>query len=233
MLALAADHVVHGQRGLRRGLPRRPRRGASAGRIVTFGVKPARPATEYGYIRPGRVMSGQVRAVERFVEKPDAVNGGATTSAEGYLWNTGNFMFPRHFLLDEYRSFDAASVAGDPEAVSKAGSDLGFVTLEPDAFGAAKAISIDYAVMEKTARAAVMPVSYGWSDVGSWHAVWELSEKDAQGNAVAWQCGVRGFAQLLRRHRQAALVALGRRRSRRRHHRRMRCWSRARRMPTA
>jgi mannose-1-phosphate guanylyltransferase/mannose-6-phosphate isomerase len=70
------------------------------------------------------------------------------------------------------------------DAVTKAGRDLGFVTLEPDAFGAAKAISIDYAVMEKTARAAVVPVACGWSDVGSWHAVWELSDKDAQGNAA-------------------------------------------------
>jgi mannose-1-phosphate guanylyltransferase/mannose-6-phosphate isomerase len=86
-------------------------------------------------------------------------------------------------LLDEYRKVDAASVEAISNAVSNAGRDLGFVTLEPEAFGAAKAISIDYAVMEKTARAAVVPVSCGWSDVGSWHAVWELSEKDAQGNA--------------------------------------------------
>src|SRR6185437_12965411 len=84
----------------------------------------------------------------------------------------------------EYRRFDAASVEAVGTAVAKAGRDLGFVTLDPEAFGSAKAISIDYAVMEKTARATVVPVSCGWSDVGSWHAVWELSEKDAQGNAA-------------------------------------------------
>jgi len=92
-------------------------------------------------------------------------------------------MFPAALLLDEYRKVDAASVQAVSDAVANAGRDLGFVTLEPQAFGAAKAISIDYAVMEQTSRAAVVPVSCGWSDVGSWHAVWELSEKDAQGNA--------------------------------------------------
>ena len=181
VLALAADHVVQDNAAFvaacREGLT-----AASAGRIVTFGVKPERPATEYGYISPGEVISGEVHAVARFVEKPDAVKAADYVSS-GYLWNSGNFMFPATVLLDEYRKVDAASVEAISNAVANAGRDLGFVTLEPEAFGAAKAISIDYAVMEKTSRAAVVPVSCGWSDVGSWHAVWELSEKDAQGNA--------------------------------------------------
>ncbi|UFW88735.1 mannose-1-phosphate guanylyltransferase/mannose-6-phosphate isomerase [Bradyrhizobium barranii] len=181
VLALAADHVVQDNAAFvaacREGLT-----ATSAGRIVTFGVKPERPATEYGYISPGEVISGEVHAVARFVEKPDAVKAADYVSS-GYLWNSGNFMFPATVLLDEYRRVDAASVEAISNAVSNAGRDLGFVTLEPEAFGAAKAISIDYAVMEKTSRAAVVPVSCGWSDVGSWHAVWELSEKDAQGNA--------------------------------------------------
>lgn len=181
VLALAADHMVQDNAAFvaacREGLT-----AASAGRIVTFGVKPERPATEYGYISPGEVISGEVHAVARFVEKPDAVKAADYVSS-GYLWNSGNFMFPATVLLDEYRRVDAASVEAISNAVSNAGRDLGFVTLEPEAFGAAKAISIDYAVMEKTSRAAVVPVSCGWSDVGSWHAVWELSEKDAQGNA--------------------------------------------------
>lgn len=181
VLALAADHVVQDNAAFvaacREGLT-----AASAGRIVTFGVKPERPATEYGYISPGEVISGEVHAVARFVEKPDAVKAADYVSS-GYLWNSGNFMFPATVLLDEYRKVDAASVEAISNAVANAGRDLGFVTLEPEAFGAAKAISIDYAVMEKTSRAAVVPVSCGWSDVGSWHAVWELSDKDAQGNA--------------------------------------------------
>jgi mannose-1-phosphate guanylyltransferase/mannose-6-phosphate isomerase len=93
-------------------------------------------------------------------------------------------MFRASVLLDEYRSVDAQSVQAVTDAVAMAGRDLGFVTLDASAFGSAKAISIDYAVMEKTSRAAVVPVACGWSDVGSWLAVWELSDKDAQGNAA-------------------------------------------------
>ena len=182
VLALAADHVVQDTAAFvaacREGLA-----AASTGRIVTFGVKPERPATEYGYICPGEVISGEVHAVARFVEKPDAVKAADYVNS-GYLWNSGNFMFPAALLLDEYRKVDAASVETISNAVANAGRDLGFITLEPQAFGAAKAISIDYAVMEKTSRAAVVPVSCGWSDVGSWRAVWELSEKDAQGNSA-------------------------------------------------
>ena len=93
-------------------------------------------------------------------------------------------MFRASVLLDEYRNVDAESVQAVTDSVTKAGRDLGFVTLDTGAFGSAKAISIDYAVMEKTSRAAVVPVACGWSDVGSWHAVWELSDKDSQGNAA-------------------------------------------------
>ena len=182
VLALAADHVVRDVDAFvvacRHGLGP-----AQAGRIVTFGVQPERAATEYGYINPGAIISGEVRSVAKFVEKPDAATA-TNYVRDGYLWNSGNFMFRASVLLDEYRNVDAASVGAVVDSVIKAGRDLGFVTLDPNAFAAAKAISIDYAVMEKTARAAVIPVKCGWSDVGSWHAVWELSDKDGQGNVA-------------------------------------------------
>jgi mannose-1-phosphate guanylyltransferase/mannose-6-phosphate isomerase len=183
VLALAADHVVRDTAGFlaacRQGLV-----AAQAGRIVTFGVEPERAATEYGYISPGEIISGEVRGVVKFVEKPDPVTAAEYIKA-GYLWNSGNFMFRASVLLEEYSRFDAESVQVIARSVADAGRDLGFVTLQPDAFEAAKAISIDYAVMEKTARASVVPVACGWSDVGSWHAVWELSDKDGDGNAAA------------------------------------------------
>jgi mannose-1-phosphate guanylyltransferase/mannose-6-phosphate isomerase len=182
VLALASDHVVRDTAAFvaacREGL-----KAAEAGRIVTFGVQPERAAIEYGYINPGDVISGAVRAVEKFVEKPDPATAAGYIKS-GYLWNSGNFMFRASVLLDEYRNVDAASVQAVSDAASKAGTDLGFVKLDEQAFGSAKAISIDYAVMEKTSRAAVVPVACGWSDVGSWHAVWELSDKDGQGNAA-------------------------------------------------
>jgi mannose-1-phosphate guanylyltransferase/mannose-6-phosphate isomerase len=182
VLALAADHVVRDIQAFlsacRQGLA-----AANMGRIVTFGIRPERAATEYGYINPGDPVIGEVRAVAKFVEKPDEAKAAGYIKA-GYLWNSGNFMFRASVLVAEYRKFDAATVDAVSNSVIKAGGDLGFVTLEPEAFGSAKATSIDYAVMEKTAHAAVVPVSCGWSDVGSWHAVWELSDKDTQGNAA-------------------------------------------------
>lgn len=182
VLALAADHVV-GDEAAFVAACRQAVEVAASGKIVTFGIKPERAATEYGYIQVGDKIAGEVSAVAKFVEKPDEATAAAYVR-DGFLWNSGNFMFSARALLDEYEQTDAASVAAARDAVAKAGSDLGFVTLQEDAFARATPMSIDYAVMEKTSRAAVIPVSCGWSDVGSWHAVWELSPKDADGNAA-------------------------------------------------
>jgi len=182
VVALAADHVVTDPAAFAKvcGLAADA---AAKDRIVTFGVRPGRPATEYGYIRAGAAIGLDIFTIEKFVEKPDAKTAERYVK-EGYLWNSGNFMFRAGLLLDEYRSFEPDSVAAVAESVEKAGTDLGFVTLDAKAFARATAKSIDYAVMERTKRAAVMPVSYGWSDVGSWQAVWELSERDALGNSA-------------------------------------------------
>lgn len=182
VLALAADHVVQDTAAFiaacRQGLAV-----AEGGNIVIFGIQPERAASEYGYISAGETIAGDVRKVAKFIEKPDAATA-ATYVEAGYLWNSGNFMFRASALLDEYRAVDAASVDTLVDAVTRAERDLGFVKLDADAFGAAKPISIDYAVMEKTTRAAVVPVACGWSDVGSWRAVWELSDHDGDGNAA-------------------------------------------------
>jgi mannose-1-phosphate guanylyltransferase len=129
VLALAADHVVRDTEAFvaacRQGLV-----AAEAGRIVTFGVQPERAATEYGYISPGETVSGEVRNVAKFVEKPDPVKAAEYIKA-GYLWNSGNFMFRAAVLLDEYRNVDAASVQAVSDAVTKDGRDMGFVTVDP------------------------------------------------------------------------------------------------------
>lgn len=182
VLALAADHVVTDVAAFVAAC-RQALGAAELGRIVTFGVKPERNATEYGYISPGEPIVGDVRTIAQFVEKPD-IETAKKYVASGYYWNSGNFMFRAKMLLDEYRKVDAPSVQAVTDAVNKAGADLGFVTLDPESFGKAKAISIDYAVMEKTLAAGVIPVACGWSDVGSWHAVWELQQKDERGNAA-------------------------------------------------
>ena len=182
VVALAGDDIVADSAAFVAAC-RKAAEAAAGGRIVTFGVRPDRAATEYGYIRPGSASGEDIFAVETFVEKPDAATAQSYIE-QGYLWNSGNFVFRASVLLDEYRQFDAESVAAAEVAAREAGSDLGFITLDTAAFSGARAISIDYAVMEKTQRAAVIPVSYGWSDVGSWHAVWELSPKDADGNSA-------------------------------------------------
>ncbi len=181
IVALAADHVVTDPAAFAKvcGLAADA---AAADRIVTFGVRPTRPAIEYGYIRAGVSIGRDIFAIEKFVEKPDAKTAERYVK-EGYLWNSGNFMFRAGLLLDEYNSFEPDSAAAVISSLQNAGSDLGFVMLDERSFARATAKSIDYAVMERTARAAVMPVSYGWSDVGSWQAVWELSERDALGNS--------------------------------------------------
>jgi mannose-1-phosphate guanylyltransferase / mannose-6-phosphate isomerase len=182
VVALAADHVVSDPLAFAK-VCNAAGEAAEQDQIVMFGVQPTRPATEYGYIRTGPAIRPGLFGIERFVEKPDAETA-ARYVAEGYLWNSGNFVFRAAFLLEEYRRFEPDSAAAVAAAIETSGADLGFVTLDADAFGRATAKSIDYAVMERTDRAAVMPVSYGWSDVGSWQAVWELTERDAAGNAA-------------------------------------------------
>jgi mannose-1-phosphate guanylyltransferase / mannose-6-phosphate isomerase len=182
VVALAADHVVTDPLAFAK-VCATAGEAARGDRIVMFGVEPSRAATEYGHIRPGPPLAPGLFGIDRFVEKPDAETA-ARYVTEGYLWNSGNFVFRARFLVDEYCRFEPESGAAVVAALEHAGADLGFVTLDADAFNRASARSIDYALMERTERAAVMPVSYGWSDVGSWQAVWELSERNTEGNVA-------------------------------------------------
>jgi mannose-1-phosphate guanylyltransferase/mannose-6-phosphate isomerase len=182
IVALAADHVVSDPEAFAK-VCREASDTAADNRIVTFGVRPSRPATEYGYICAGASIGPNIFAVEKFIEKPDAATAERYVG-QGYLWNSGNFIFQAGFLLEEYRRFEPDSAAAIIRAIENAGKDLGFVMLDPADFARADARSIDYAVMERTTRAAVMPVSYGWSDLGSWQAVWELSGRDSDENAA-------------------------------------------------
>ena len=182
VLVLAADHAMPDVAGFLDHV-RRGAAAAAAGRIVTFGIRPSRPATGYGYIRPGAALAeAGVNAIAAFVEKPDAATAERYV-ADGYLWNSGNFLFSARVFLDELDRL--APEIGRPvaEAVAKAARDLDFLRLEPTAFGAAVAKSVDYAVMEKTSLAAVVPSDFAWSDVGAWNAIWELADKDEAGNA--------------------------------------------------
>lgn len=181
VLMLAADHHVAGLDAFGAAVAE----AASAARdgyIVTFGVRPSAPAIGYGYIRPGERLRGQVRAVEAFVEKPDYATAQRYV-AEGYLWNSGNFAFLASTLLGEMDAFEPAMSNAAREAVQGAGVEGEVLRLSPEAFGKAPKKSLDYAVMERTQKAAVAPATFIWSDLGAWDAIWEASERDEADNA--------------------------------------------------
>lgn len=159
---------------------------AEAGKLVTFGVLPSGPETGYGYVKRGERLPGSdAFAVERFVEKPDLETAKSYLAEGGYDWNAGIFMFRADTILDEMRTHCPEIAACSSEAVVKGVRDLDFLRLDPQAFAACPSDSIDYAVMEHVSTAAVVPVDMGWSDIGSWSALWEIGEKDAQGNVLA------------------------------------------------
>ena len=183
VLMLAADHVVRKPDEFHQAC-RCAAGAAIAGRIVTFGIVPTYPATNYGYIRPGEKLNGShAHAVEAFVEKPDAATA-ATYVANHYLWNSGNFLFHAATMLAEIGRFEPAMAEAAKASVDGLTRDLDFLRLAAEPFARAPRKSIDYAVMERTKLAAVIPADIGWSDVGSWSAVWDILDHDAAGNAT-------------------------------------------------
>ena len=159
---------------------------ARAGRIVMFGMQPHRAETAYGYIEVGAELPDApgVHAIARFMEKPDASAAAAMVAAGGFLWNSGMFVFTAATLLAEMERHAPDVLAAMRLAVSGRQHDLDFTRLDAAAFAACPDISLDYAVAERTNVAAVVPADLGWSDVGSWDALWEQSPKDAAGNAT-------------------------------------------------
>ena len=179
----ASDHVVTKQAEFLATCAAAAEAGA-LGYIVTLGVMPTEPAIGYGYIRPGAAIAKtQARKVEAFVEKPERPVA-ETYVAEGYLWNSGNFFFRADTMIEELRAHEPQILESAMLAIEKAQRDLGFLALDAEAFGQSPKKSIDYAVMERTQRAAVVPADIGWSDVGNWDAVWKLSERDERGNST-------------------------------------------------
>lgn len=182
LLVLPADHHITDAEALARaveaGLPL-----ALDGHLVTFGIVPSSPETGYGYIRTGSACgdSGAMQ-VERFVEKPDAPTAEKYLADGGYLWNSGMFLFKASAYLSELERLAPEMLEGCRAARRKGAEDLDFFRLDKDAFAACPADSVDYAVMEKTDKGAVVPLSCGWSDVGSWAALREVRGKDEGGN---------------------------------------------------
>jgi mannose-1-phosphate guanylyltransferase/mannose-6-phosphate isomerase len=185
LLILPADHDVQHigvfQQAVTAGIPL-----AAAGKLVTFGIVPSAPESGYGYIKAGERLDSDSNAcsVERFVEKPDRATAEQYLASGDYFWNSGMFLFSTKRYLEELQAYAPAMLAACRTALSAARRDQDFIRLDKEGFSASPSDSIDYAVMEKTCDAVVIPLDAGWSDVGAWNALWEIGAKDEQGNVV-------------------------------------------------
>ncbi|MGE5505903.1 MAG: mannose-1-phosphate guanylyltransferase/mannose-6-phosphate isomerase [Actinomycetota bacterium] len=207
MLVMPSDHMVRDPvaftRAVEAAVPL-----AEAGRLVTFGIVPSGPNTGYGYIKRGEALGGG-HVVERFVEKPDLPTAEGYVASGDYFWNSGIFLFPAALYLDELAARHPAMVEGCRKALAAGHSDLFFFRLDDEAFGAIKGESIDYAVMEHTTRAAVVPVEMGWSDIGSWSALWQESPQDGDGNVCLGDVIATGSSDCYLRSEGRLVAAVG------------------------
>lgn len=181
LLVLAADHLIRDVARFHESVDHAQTL-AEQGQLVTFGVVPTHAETGYGYIQRGEEQGSFGFRVKRFVEKPDRITAEDYLNAGDYYWNSGMFLFSAKRYLDELKCFQPAMVKACRAALAGASQDLDFTRLDAEAFKACPADSIDYAVMERTEYASVVPLDAGWSDIGSWSALWEVSDRDAQGN---------------------------------------------------
>ena len=181
LLVLAADHVIQNQPAFHQAVTVAAK-AAESGSLVTFGIVPTKPETGYGYIRAG--AGEAVMPVESFVEKPDLETAKGYVDAGCYYWNSGMFLFRASCYLEELQRHQPAVLKASQTALASEYADLDFIRLDEKAFQSSPDISIDYAVMEKTDKAVMVPLDASWSDVGAWSALWEIGSKDSEGNFV-------------------------------------------------
>ena len=182
LLVLAADHVIQDEAAfgaaVNLAIPL-----ADAGNLVTFGITPNEPNTGYGYIKRGNAV-GSGFDVDKFTEKPSSDVARDYFSSGDYYWNSGMFLFRASSYLEELKKFRPDILEKCEASVMEVKADLDFLRINKEMFELCSAESVDYAVMEKTSRAVVVPMDAGWSDIGSWSSLWDISEKDGQGNAT-------------------------------------------------
>lgn len=183
LLVLAADHVIKDIPEFHNAV-NMALKYARNGKLVTFGIVPTKPETGYGYIKAGYTNAGEVIPIEKFVEKPELKVAQKYVEQGGYYWNSGMFLFSARKYLKELGFYREDILEACQLAISTENIDLNFTRINEKAFIQCPDESIDYAVMEKTTEAVVVPLDAGWSDVGSWSALWDISEKDSHGNAT-------------------------------------------------
>ncbi|MAZ86540.1 MAG: mannose-1-phosphate guanylyltransferase/mannose-6-phosphate isomerase [Cellvibrionaceae bacterium] len=207
LLVLAADHDIRNQAAFQDAVNQAEQL-AKKGELVTFGIVPTAPETGYGYIRKGEGCEGAFRVAE-FVEKPASDVAQGYLDDGGYLWNSGMFMFRASRYLEELGQYRPDILQACREAMAGAQRDVDFLRPNPESFERCPSESIDYAVMEKTTSAVVVPVDCGWSDVGSWSALWDISEKDSDNNALAGDVMVEATTNSYVRSDSKLIAAVG------------------------
>lgn len=183
LLILAADHLIQREEAFHNAIGAAMPL-AEAGRLVTFGIVPTHAETGYGYIQRGSPLGGEGFSVARFVEKPELKTAKDYLVSEEYFWNSGMFMFRAKSYLEELERYEPEMLAACRQAMGEGQRDLDFIRVGKQAFAACPEKSIDYAVMERTNRAAMVGLDAGWSDIGSWSALWDVSDKDIDGNVL-------------------------------------------------
>ncbi|MBF0193856.1 MAG: mannose-1-phosphate guanylyltransferase/mannose-6-phosphate isomerase [Magnetococcales bacterium] len=210
LLVLPADHIIQNatefQNQLALGVTQ-----ANEGKLVTFGIVPTEPQTGFGYIKRGaEIIAGDGFSVAEFVEKPDIKKATLYVESGEYYWNSGMFMFSAAKFLEELNKFSPEILDACNEAVEQAEEDLDFLRLDNDSFSSCPKDSIDYAVMEKTTHSVVIPLDAGWSDVGSWSALWDVGKKDECNNVVTGDVSLEDSSDcyINANHRLVAAVGL-------------------------
>ena len=183
LLVLAADHLIEETHRFQHCITQAVH-AASQGYLVTLGIVPDKPETGYGYIEKGVALTEEIYQVSRFVEKPNAATANAYIQSGDYYWNSGMFVFAAQAYLDELKVFRPDIYTACQKAMEHQTTDMDFIRVDQEAFIACPSESIDYAVMEKTQKAVMIPLDAGWTDIGSWSALWEVSPKDEQGNSL-------------------------------------------------
>lgn len=183
LLIMPSDHVIADETAFRLAIDSGIE-AARNGLFVLFGIPPTAPSTGYGYIRTGTRLGGGARKVDRFVEKPNSATAERYVADGGYLWNSGIFLMPARNLVSELERFEPLILTAARTALDHATVDMDFLRLAPDPFAASPSISLDYAVMERTDRAAVVPADMGWTDLGSWSSLKDIAPPDADGNVI-------------------------------------------------
>lgn len=208
LLVLPADHVIQQvdafQSAVVAGLPY-----ARDGQLVTFGIVPTAPETGYGYLKRGEELGASAFTLAQFVEKPDRATAEAYLDSGEYRWNSGMFMFTARAYLDELKCHQPAMFAACEKAMADTASDSDFLRVDAAAFATCPADSIDYAVMEHTDKAVMISLDCGWSDVGSWSALWEVSGRDAANNHLHGDVLVEAVSNSYLRSQGRLVAAVG------------------------